>query len=158
MIQITKKTDYAIVVLAHFAQFADYPLLSSREISEATKLSLPMAAKILKILVQKGLLKSHQGVKGGYQLARNASEISIAEIIEAIEGPMAITECTMETAGLCKTEFWCSLKPHWAMINREIQKALDHLPLSAMVSPFKEPVALNAGPLEFFKPHKGKGE
>ncbi|MCB0307765.1 MAG: SUF system Fe-S cluster assembly regulator [Bdellovibrionales bacterium] len=135
MIQLNKHTDYGIVILTHFARYNDAPLLSAKNISDATSLSLPMVSKILKQLLKGGLLKSYQGVKGGYQLSRNPDEISIGEIIEVLDGPLALTECTASTQGACKTEHSCSIKPHWAAINRVMRDALIKLPLSSMTSP-----------------------
>ena len=138
MVQLSKLADYSIVILSHFARLYDAPLLSAKDVSKSTHLSLPMTSKILKILVKGALLKSYQGAKGGYQLCRNASEISIAEIIETMDGPLALTECTMSHASACKTETSCSVKPHWGVINQVIKDALMHLYLSSMAAPVSE--------------------
>ena len=135
MLQLSKKTDYAIVILAHFAKFADQPVLSAKEVASGTHLPGPTVAKILKTLVREGLLTSLQGSKGGYQLARPSGDISISQIIEAMNDPLALTECAVGTPGLCKTENWCSLRTHWGVINQVIRQALEKLPLSAMVEP-----------------------
>lgn len=134
MIQLSKQADYGIVILTYFARTSDAPLLSAKSVSLGTHLSLPMVSKILKILVKKELLKSYQGVKGGYQLARPATDISIAEIIEGLDGPLALTECSY-SSGVCKTESSCSVKPHWAMINVVIREALTKLTLASMAAP-----------------------
>ncbi len=133
MIQITKKSDYAVVILSYFAQFADHPVLTAREVAAGTRLPAPTVAKILKGLVRKGLLRSLQGVKGGYQLSRSAEDISIAEVIEALEGPIAMTECTLGIPGACRSEDWCSVRPHWSTINVVIRTALGKLPLSLVM-------------------------
>jgi len=140
MIQLTKKADYAIVVMAHLARFADLPTATAREVADATRLPSPMVAKILKILTRKGLLKSSQGIKGGYQLSRSASDITVAQVIEALEGPLAMTECTVGPPGICRTEHWCSVRPHWGVINQEIRQTLERLSLSTMVGPVHLPL------------------
>ena len=88
MIRITKNADYAIVLLAQIAKCADGALHSARELSEETHIPLPTVSKLLKALTHGSLLNSHRGIKGGYNLAREAREISIAEIISAVEGPI----------------------------------------------------------------------
>lgn len=138
MVQLSKQADYGIVILTHFARLYDSPLLSAKDVSKATHLSLPMTSKILKILVKGALLKSYQGAKGGYQLCRNPSEISIASIIEVMDGPLALTECTMSEPGNCKTETSCSVKPHWGVINQVIKDALMNLHLSSMAAPVSQ--------------------
>lgn len=136
MLQLTKSADYGIVILSHFARAGESaPVLSAKSVSEATRLSLPMVSKILKTLVKGGLLASQQGTKGGYRLAKPAARISIAEAIEALEGPLMMTECTGEVPGACKTEHACAVKPHWSKINRAIVASLRGLSLMAMAAP-----------------------
>ena len=92
MIRITKQTDYGIVLLTHLAAQPERQL-NAPELAAETQLPLPMVSKILKLLVREGLLLSHRGVKGGYSLGRPPAEITMAEIIASLEGPIAITEC-----------------------------------------------------------------
>src|SRR5215207_6380300 len=92
MIRITKQTDYGIVVLTHLANHAERQY-NAPELAAEAHLPLPMVSKILKLLTKDGLLVSHRGVKGGYSLAQHPAEISMASIIAALEGPIAITEC-----------------------------------------------------------------
>ena len=99
MIRITKQTDYGIVLLTHLAAHPDRHF-NAPELAAEARLPLPMVSKILKLLAREGLLASHRGVKGGYSLARPAEEISMAEIIAALEGPIAITECVSVEGGL----------------------------------------------------------
>ena len=95
MIRITKQTDYGIVLLTHLAANPERQY-TAPELAAEARLPLPMVSKILKLLARDGLLASHRGVKGGYSLARPAEEISMAEIIAALEGPIAITECVSD--------------------------------------------------------------
>ena len=92
MIRITKQTDYGIVLLTYLAGHTER-LFNAPELAAETHLPLPMVSKILKVLTREGMLASHRGVKGGYSLARLPEEISMAEIIAALEGPIALTEC-----------------------------------------------------------------
>ena len=101
MLRITRQSDYGIVLMTHLAagrgRSADAPVLNARDLAGATNLPLPTVSKILKGLARGGLLVSHRGVKGGYSLARPPREISVEEIIRALEGPIAITECPAPT-------------------------------------------------------------
>jgi FeS assembly SUF system regulator len=134
MMSITKHSDYAIVMLAHFSKHPS-SLISAKEVSQSLKLPYPTVSKLLKILVKSKLLASIQGSRGGYRLDRPSASISVASVIEAVEGPIAMTECTSGDHGKCQTESWCSVKPHWALINGVIKKSLEDLPLSALNQP-----------------------
>lgn len=134
MISITKHTDYAIVILAHFSK-EPKARVSAMGLAKNLKLPYPTVSKLLKILVKSGILESTQGSQGGYVLRKPSEEISIASIVEAVEGPIAMTECSSGHTGQCRTETWCSIKPHWTLINQVIKKSLENLPLSALVNP-----------------------
>jgi FeS assembly SUF system regulator len=133
MIRITKQTDYGIVLLTHLAA---QPLrhLNAPELAGETQLPLPMVSKILKVLVREGLLLSNRGVKGGYSLARRPDEISMAEIIAALEGPIAITEC-IEVSSDCSHEQLCPVRSNWQRINAAVREALDGITLAEMAMP-----------------------
>src|SRR2546426_12150391 len=96
MIRLGKLTDYGLVLLTHIAQNHDRLLHTARDLAVESRLPLPTVSKLLKELLQGGLLVSHRGIKGGYSLARMPREISMAEIIAVIEGPIALTECSTE--------------------------------------------------------------
>jgi len=133
MIRITKQTDYGIVLLTHLAA---QPLrhLNAPELASETQLPLPMVSKILKVLVREGLLLSNRGVKGGYSLARRPDEITMAEIIAALEGPIAITEC-IEVSSDCSHEQLCPVRSNWQRINAAVREALDGITLAEMAMP-----------------------
>ncbi len=133
MIRITKQTDYGIVLLTHLASQADRQL-NAPELAAETQLPLPMVSKILKILVREGLLASHRGVKGGYSLGRLPEEITMAEIISALEGPIAITEC-IEVSSDCSHERLCPVRSNWQRINQAVRGALEGITLAEMTSP-----------------------
>jgi FeS assembly SUF system regulator len=128
MLRITKITDYGFILLAHMANQDGELLHNAKDLSTAIGIPLPTVSKVLKILTQGGILKSHQGSKGGYSLARNANAISAAEIIEAVEGPVAITDCS--SADGCDRN--CQVSPSWQQVNRAVIGALKGLTLADM--------------------------
>ncbi len=137
MIRMSKETDYGVILLAHFAS-GDRPLRrSARQVASETQLSLPMVSKVLKILARQGLLISRRGVKGGYSLARPADRISVVEIIHAVEGPIAMTEC-IESPGECCHEPLCQLQSNWRRINEAVTRALSGIKLSDMIEPLPD--------------------
>jgi FeS assembly SUF system regulator len=134
---MTKQTDYGIVLLTHLAS-DPYGQHSAPELAAALRIPLPTVSKILKALARDGLLVSHRGVKGGYTLARSPEAISVAEIIEALEGPIAMTECVELPAGGhgdCSREPFCAVRSNWQAINRAVERALQDLTLAEMTHP-----------------------
>jgi Rrf2 family protein len=94
-----------------------------------------MVSKVLKVLAREGLLVSHRGTKGGYSIARRPEDISVAEIIRALEGPIAITECTDILHGDCDLELLCPVRGNWHRINQAIREALEGISLAEMTQP-----------------------
>lgn len=136
MIRITKQTDYGIVLLTHLAAHPDRPY-NAPELSAEARLPLPMVSKILKLLAKEGLLVSHRGVKGGYSLSRAAAEITMAEIIAALEGPIAITECVSVESD-CTHEALCPVRSNWRRINDAVRTALVGISLAEMAQPKRQ--------------------
>lgn len=136
MLRITKQTDYGIVLLTHMASDPER-LVNAPELAQETSLPQPMVAKILKVLARSGILESHRGVNGGYFLARAPEELSVAEAIIALEGQIAITECTDDSDGLCAQEEVCRLRSNWNRINLAIQEALGRISLAEMTGPVR---------------------
>ncbi len=134
MIRLTKQTDYGIVLMTQLAASSD-SLWSATDLSVATRLPTPMVSKILKLLVRSELLDSQRGAKGGYSLSRPASEISVAEIIAALEGPIAMTECVEESTDECSYESFCGARANWQTINQAVREALEGITLSDMAAP-----------------------
>ncbi len=132
MLRISKATDYAILLLTHFAQVDVGVPLSARTLAEISGLPLPTVSKSLKSLVRVGLLDSTRGANGGYSLPTEAHVLKVADIIRALEGPIEITECSGHTAGECRLDTPCSLKPNWKKINQAVNKALDGITLRDM--------------------------
>lgn len=138
MFRITKLTDYGVVLLTHLAQRAGEGPRGAREMAREVGLPLPTVSKILKALARGGLLDSQRGTKGGYILTRPPEKISVAEIIAALDGPIAITECIATAPGTCDQEPLCSVRANWQMINRTVHGALDKITLSQMIRPAPE--------------------
>jgi FeS assembly SUF system regulator len=133
MIRISKQTDYGIVLLTQMATRADHQY-NAPDLAAEARLPLPMVSKILKLLTREGVLASHRGVKGGYSLARHPEAISMAEIIAALEGPVAITECVDEE-GDCAHERLCPVRSNWHRINEAVLAALQGITLAEMAHP-----------------------
>ncbi len=133
MLRVGKLTDYGTVVMTYLAREPE-ALRSANDIAAELGLALPTVSKILKALVHYGLLASHRGMKGGYALAVPAAEISVAQIIAAIEGPIALTECS-DTQGACDQETGCSVRGDWQRINRAVREALESVSLAELAQP-----------------------
>ncbi len=134
MIKLTRVTDYGIVLLAHLAGREDGSTYSAREVAAETRLPAPMVSKILKQLAREGLLVSHRGSKGGYNLARRPEQISVPEMIAALEGPIGLTECTVHP-GACAQEASCHVRDPWQQINQVVRDALAKITLADLVTP-----------------------
>jgi FeS assembly SUF system regulator len=132
MIRISRLTDYGIVLLCYIAREPEGTFTAS-ELAERSRLPLPTVAKILKSLCRGGLLRSHRGVHGGYALAKSADDVSIADVLEALEGPFALTDCSVECA--CDIERTCPVRANWRRINGVVLEALERLKLSEMLQP-----------------------
>ncbi|HQR30038.1 MAG TPA: SUF system Fe-S cluster assembly regulator [Anaeromyxobacteraceae bacterium] len=129
---MTKLADYGIVLLTHMAMEAPGTLHTAQDLAGKSRVPVPTASKLLKSLARAGLVVSHRGRNGGYGLARDAEEISVADIIAAIEGPIGLTECGTGTEGACDMEPFCAAKGRWAPINQAVERALRDVRLSAM--------------------------
>ncbi len=135
MLRITKLTDYGVALLAHFAASSGAEPQNARDAAAAMNLPLPTVSKILKALSRGGLLVSHRGAKGGYELSRPPERISVAEVIGAIEGPIGITECMASAPGTCAQEPLCGVRANWRIINEAVQGALEKITLAEMLRP-----------------------
>lgn len=131
MIRITKLTDYGIVLLSYLSETPE-SRFSAPELAAESRLPVPMVSKILKQLAKAGVLVSQRGAHGGYYLAQPAQEITVAEIISALEGPIAMTECSDHAFGDCDHEASCPVRSNWRRINRAIHDALDGITLAEM--------------------------
>src|SRR5262249_7161853 len=127
MLRITKLTDYAIVVLTHLAGGgADnaHNAHNARDVAERTRIPRPTVSKILKELARGGIVVSQRGVQGGYRLARASESITLADIIDAVEGPVALTECSSIEPEACEHAGTCPVEANWLRINQVVRRAL----------------------------------
>lgn len=147
MLRLSKKADYALIAMKHLAMRPDSSA-SAREIAEAYDIPIELMAKVLQRLVRKGLLTSHQGTRGGYRLSRPSAIISVAEIIQAIDGPLTVTACSTDAEN-CGQYAKCSVRdPLWRIKDR-IVSALATCSLQEITTDMPEPAAAAAAPLEF---------
>jgi len=131
MLRISKLTDYGTVLLANLAA-NKRAVCSAADVSSATGIALPTVSKLLKSLGRAGLVTSTRGSNGGYRLARDPDAISAADIIDALEGPVSITECSAIDSQ-CEHEGVCSVGGAWQRVNVAIRRALDDVSLDDLL-------------------------
>ena len=131
MLRISKLTDYGTVLLANLAA-NDTAVCSAADVSSATGIALPTVSKLLKSLGRAGLVTSTRGSNGGYRLSRRPGDISAADIIDALEGPVSITECSAVDSQ-CEHEGICSVGGAWQRVNIAIRRALDDVSLDDLL-------------------------
>jgi Rrf2 family protein len=133
MLRLSKKADYALMAMKHLALHGDRGSSSAREIAEQYDIPIELLAKVLQRLVRTGLLASTQGTRGGYTLNRPSKSISIADVIQAIDGPFTVTACSTEKHD-CEQYSKCSVRDPLWQIRERIVAALDTVTLSEMAS------------------------
>ena len=138
MLRVTKLTDYATVVLTVLAARPG-AVLSASDLAEHAGLEVPTVSKLLKPLAQAGLVEGFRGVHGGYRLARPAAGISLVEIVEAMEGPLAMTECSLDH-GECGISHQCGVRANWRRINGLVVEALRGVSLAQMLDDAPPPL------------------
>ena len=134
MLKITRLSDYAVAVLGQLARSAE-SVQTAKGLAEKTGLPQPAVSKILKSLARSKLVASHRGVQGGYRLARDASHVSVADVIEAVEGPVALTDCGGESLPACEFTGQCSVQANWLRINQVVRRALANISVEDMMLP-----------------------
>ncbi|WP_328592179.1 SUF system Fe-S cluster assembly regulator [Sandaracinobacter neustonicus] len=133
MLRLSNLADYGVVVMTAAARAAAEGRLSSAaQVAQLTGIPAPTVAKLMGQLGRAGLLTSQRGVAGGFALAREASAISLADIVEAIDGPIALTHCGQPGADCCNLSTSCQVKPHWAPVNRAVHAALAGVSLAEL--------------------------
>ena len=140
MLRLSKLTDYATVILSYMARDKTH-IHAAIEISDGTGIMQPTVSKILKILVKAKLLNSLRGAKGGYGLARDPKNISVAAVISALEGPIAITECSISDDN-CQQSSSCEIRENWHLINQTIHDALESITLEDLIMPINQPAEI----------------
>jgi FeS assembly SUF system regulator len=133
MMRMSRLTDYGIVLMSYMAEHRERAI-NAAELAAVAQLPLPTVSKLLRLLAREELLVSQRGVKGGYTLAHAPEEISIAGIIRALEGPIALTVCTTVPSGECEYERQCPVRRPWQRINRAVRDALEQITLADMSS------------------------
>lgn len=131
MIRLSRLTDYGIVLMSFMAS-RPQSVVTARELSELSKLPLPTVSKVLKALCRAELIESYRGVNGGYLLARAPLDIHVTEMIDALEGPIAMTTCSITEASHCQIDEHCPVKSPWQKINLTVRQALSKLSLKDM--------------------------
>ena len=134
MIRLNRLTDYGVVLMVQLAR-EDEAVHTAAHLSASNGVPLPTAAKLLKQLAASGLIHSQRGASGGYTLARPAESITVAEIIAALEGPIALTACVDGSPEHCGVEAQCPMRGNWNRVNMAIQQALNDVTLADMAEP-----------------------
>lgn len=139
MLKLSKLTDYAAVVMAHIARTPDQ-LFTASDIADHVQIPKPTVSKTLKMLQKGGLLVSHRGAQGGYGLARAPQQISASDIIDAIEGPFGMTDCSHDDA-LCDLQDTCGISDNWQRVSIAIRQMLNSITLVQLAQ--KEPLQMD---------------
>jgi len=135
MFRLNRLTDYGVVVLSQMSRNPN-DLRTAPQISRQTGVPLPTVAKLLNALAHEDLIESHRGAAGGYTLSRPAEEISVAEVIQALEGPIALTACVEGSEDECGVEALCPMRGNWDRVNKAIYGALSEVTLADMAAGF----------------------
>lgn len=133
--RLSNLADYAVLAMSAAARHCGGGRTSAAELAEETGLPAPTVQKITTMLTRAGLLRSVRGAGGGLQLGRPAAAISLADIVEAVEGPIALTTCI--EGETCAIEQCCTVKPHWPIVNAALRGALQAIPLTQISGPRK---------------------
>ncbi len=147
MFRLNRLTDYAVVVMTQMNHDPE-AVRTAPQISQDTGVPLPTVAKLLNTLAHARLVTSHRGAAGGYALARGAEDINVAEIIQALEGPIALTACVNGSGNQCDVETLCPMRGNWERVNQAIREALSQVSLAEMAIPS----------LAFFDPPGGQSK
>ena len=134
MLRLSRLSDYAVVLLSELGTAPDGSVRNAAALALATGIAEPTVAKVLKLLAAGGLVVSQRGAHGGYRLARPLAETAIADVIDAIEGPIALAAC-VEQAGGCEHECICRVRGRWDPVNAAIRRALSEITLADMACP-----------------------
>ena len=137
MIRVSRLADYGLLLMTQIARSEGAVLRNAHSLALESGLPLPTVSKILKELLHRGLLVSHRGTKGGYCLAKDARQITIAEIIAVFEGEIAMTECSHTASGVCDLEPLCPIRRNMQIISHAVRAALEQVTLSDLVEPLR---------------------
>jgi len=132
MIRLTNLADYAVLLMSELS--LSNTRVSAQDLGAKTGLPIPTVSKLLNALTKSGLLLSHRGLKGGFALAREAADISATEIIEVIDGPIALTNCLVPGDQVCSYDGYCQMRPRWSVVNEKVREALSEVSLADLAA------------------------
>jgi FeS assembly SUF system regulator len=133
--RLSSMADYAVVTMCAAARHCGSARISAAELAQEIGLPPPTVQKLVSLLSRAGLLRATRGAGGGLQLARPAAAITLADIVEAVEGPIALTSCVDQSRHDCQLEAGCSVRPHWGIVNEALRGALAEVPLTRLAQP-----------------------
>lgn len=143
MFRLSRLTDYGVVVLSRLAML-EGQTMTAPELSSATALPLPTVSKVLKLLAKADVISSQRGTQGGYSLDRPADRVTVAEIVEALEGPVALTACVEASDDACNVERLCPMRGGWEKLNEAVRSALESVTLADITAgPFFPGISMN---------------
>jgi len=147
MLRLARLTDYGIVLMSHIAAQPADAVHNARDIARDAGIPLPTTNKLLKLLAKEGLLTSRRGAKGGYSLTHEPARISVGDVIQALEGPIALTACSSghHPGETCAIESLCPTRTNWRRINHAVATALQSISIAEMAQPTSHP-----NPFAFF--------
>ena len=145
MIRLSKSTDYALMALADLALLPGRETLSARRVAESHNLPPELAAKVLQGLKKSGIVETRQGIHGGYRLARPPEAIRITEVIESIEGPLALVECMLDDS-TCNLTSTCSVRTPLTRVHEQVLATLSALTLAQIIADSDAPGLCASGP------------
>lgn len=130
--RLSNMADYAVVMMSAASRHCGTARISATDLANETGIALPTTQKLVSILSKAGLLRSARGTGGGISLARPAAAISLADIIEAVEGPIAMSSCVDTGSHSCAMEGNCRVQPHWPVVNSAVRGALANINLTSL--------------------------
>ena len=130
--RLSSMADYAVVTMSAAARHCGMVRVSAAQLAEETGLPPATVQKLVSKLSAAGLLRASRGAGGGLKLARPAAAISLADIVEAVEGPIALTSCVEQGKHDCGMESACTVRPHWGVVNDAVRGALAEVPLTRL--------------------------
>jgi FeS assembly SUF system regulator len=137
MVRLDKLTDYGLLLLVCIARSGNLALRTARDLAAESGLPQPTVSRLLQDLLKGGLLISQRGIKGGYSLARSPSDIAVAGVITALEGPIALTVCSSAEAGTCDLEAHCAIRANQQVINSAVRAVLEQVTLADLIQPLR---------------------
>ena len=144
MIRLSRLADYGVVLACQMASRADH-CHNAYDLAASTGLPAPTVSKLLAAMARAGILVSHRGAKGGYRLARTPTEITAADIVSSVDGPIALTVCLEHGDGACEVESLCPSRSGWRRINDAIRSAMTSVTLAELAFSFPPPGFANTG-------------